>query len=76
MSRKRKQTRRPRVEVHESRYGRELIVDGTFASLLRPGLASTGSVWDAIAAPALALPPERRRRFLILGLVPSRRSRL
>ena len=68
MSRKRKQTERPRVEVRENRYGRELIVDGTFASLLRPGLASTGSVWDAIAAPALALPPERRRRFLILGL--------
>ena len=68
MGRKRKQTERPRVEVHESRHGRELIVDGTFASLLRPGLASTGSVWDAIAAPAVALPPERRRRFLILGL--------
>jgi len=59
---------RPRVAVHESRYGRELIVDGTFASLLRPGRATTGSVWDAIAAPALALPPARRRRFLILGL--------
>jgi spermidine synthase len=59
---------RPRVAVHESRYGRELIVDGTFASLLVPGRATTGSVWDAIAAPVLALPPERRRRFLILGL--------
>lgn len=57
-----------RVEVRESRYGRELIVDGTFASLLRPGEPSTGSVWDAIAAPVLALPPERRRRFLVLGL--------
>jgi spermidine synthase len=59
---------RDRVRVQESRYGRELIVDGTFASLLRPGLATTGSVWDAIAAPALALPPARQRRFLILGL--------
>jgi len=64
----RKQRARSRIAVHESRHGRELIVDGTFASLLRPGLAPTGSVWDAIAAPVLALPPERRRRFLILGL--------
>ena len=36
--------------------------------LLRPGEPSTGSVWDAIAAPALALPAERRRRFLLLRL--------
>jgi spermidine synthase len=68
LSGKRKQRTRPRIEVHESRYGRELIVDGTFASLLRPGRETTGSVWDAIAAPVLALPAERRRRFLILGL--------
>jgi spermidine synthase len=68
VSARRESRARPRVEVHESRYGRELIVDGTFASLLRPGRATTGSVWDAIAAPVLALPPQRRRRFLILGL--------
>lgn len=69
-------TGKPRVEVHESRYGRELIVDGTFASLYRPGEPSTGSVWDAIAAPALALPPERRRRFLILGLAAGSAARV
>lgn len=62
------QRERARVQVKESRYGRELIVDGTFASLLRPGEPTTGSVWDAIAAPAAALPLAQRRRFLILGL--------
>jgi len=74
-----KKTRRgsvPRVEIHESRYGRELIVDGTFASLYRPGEITTGSVWDAIAAPALALPPEKRRRFLILGLAAGSAARV
>jgi len=54
--------------VREVRGGRELRVDGTFASLYRPGSPATGSVWDAIAAPVLALPPERRRRVLLLGL--------
>lgn len=48
--------------------GRELIVDGTFASFYRPGQAATGSVWDAIAAPLLMLPPRRRRSVLLLGL--------
>ncbi len=48
--------------------GRELIVDGTFASFYRPGSPVTGSVWDAISAPLLALPPRRRRSVLILGL--------
>jgi len=67
---------RTRVEVRESRFGRELIVDGTFASLYRPGRATTGSVWDAIAAPVLALPPERRRRFLFLGLAAGSAARV
>jgi spermidine synthase len=58
----------PRVRVQESRYGRELIVDETFASLYRPGDASTGSVWDAIGAPLLLLPEAKRARLLILGL--------
>ena len=31
---------RPRVRVQTSRYGRELIVDETFASFQRPGGAS------------------------------------
>lgn len=48
--------------------GRELIVDGTFASFYQPGSPVTGSVWDAIAAPLLALAPKRRRSVLILGL--------
>jgi len=57
-----------RVEVRESARGRALCVDGTFASLLRPGRVSTGSVWDALAAPLLSLPAERRESLLLLGL--------
>jgi len=57
-----------RVRVHESRHGRELIVDETFASLYRPGDASTGSVWDAIGAPLLLRPAHRRSRLLMLGM--------
>jgi spermidine synthase len=59
---------RERVRVVEGDSGRELIVDGTFASFYRPGSSVTGSVWDAIAAPLLALPPSRRRSVLIMGL--------
>ena len=43
-------------------------MDGTFASSWRPGDVTTGSVWDALALPILALPAARRRRVLILGL--------
>ena len=57
-----------RIQVRESRFGRELWVDGTFASFYRAGSVATGSVWDAIAAGLLALPPGRRRRILVLGL--------
>jgi len=46
----------------------ELRVDGTFASLYRADTPLTGSVWDALAAPLLALPAARRRSVLILGL--------
>jgi spermidine synthase len=46
----------------------ELRVDGTFASLYRAETPLTGSVWDALAAPILALPEERRRSLLVLGL--------
>ena len=59
---------RNRVRVREGASGLELIVDGTFASLYRPGSPVTGSVWDAIVAPLLALPAERRRSVLVLGL--------
>jgi spermidine synthase len=47
---------------------RELRIDGTFASFYEPGRATTGSVWDALAAALLALPPGRRSRVLLLGL--------
>jgi len=47
---------------------RELRVDGTFASSWQPGEVTTGSVWDVLALPILALPPTRRNRVLVLGL--------
>jgi spermidine synthase len=54
--------------VREGRGGLELRVDGTLASLYRPRDAATGAVWRALAAPLAALPPERLRRVLLLGL--------
>jgi spermidine synthase len=47
---------------------RELHVDGTLASYYEPGRDITGSVWDALAAGITALPRERRRSVLLLGL--------
>jgi SAM-dependent methyltransferase len=61
-------SRRPRVFVEDGGGRRTLRVDGTYASVYRPGRIATGSVWDALAAPILALPPERRTSVLILGL--------
>jgi spermidine synthase len=60
--------RAQRVQVRESRRGRALRIDGTFASWYAPGSPLTGSVWDALAAPLLLLPPARRRSVLVLGL--------
>jgi spermidine synthase len=57
-----------RVEVRVGRRGRALRINGTFASWYDPGSLRTGSVWDALAAPLLLLPPARRRSVLILGL--------
>ncbi|MFQ5417623.1 MAG: spermidine synthase [Myxococcota bacterium] len=57
-----------RVEVRVNRRGRALRINGTLASWYRPGCATTGPVWDALAAPLLLLPPARRRSVLILGL--------
>ena len=57
-----------RVEVRIGRSGRSLRINGTFASWYQPGRATSGSVWDALAAPLLLLPPTRRRSVLILGL--------
>jgi len=59
---------RPRVVVRSGTRTRRLVIDGTFASWWRPGRVATGSVWDALAAPLLALPPARRRAVLVLGL--------
>ncbi len=50
---------------------RELRVLGSFSSYYAPGEVLTGSVWDGIAAGALALPEARRRSacdVLLLGL--------
>ena len=57
-----------RVEVRRVRGGLELRVDGTLASLHRPGGALTGPVWWALAAPVLLARPHRKRRVLLLGL--------
>jgi SAM-dependent methyltransferase len=57
-----------RVAVRRRKNDLELRVDGTLASFYARDRPSTGSVWDALAAPLLALAPERRRRVLVLGL--------
>ncbi len=57
-----------RVEVRRDRRGLALHVDGSFASWQAHAGGATGSVWEAIAAPLLLLPPERRRAILVLGL--------
>jgi spermidine synthase len=59
---------KPQVRVQQDRRGRTLHVDGTTASFYTPGSESTGSVWDALAAPLLWLPPQKRKSVLILGL--------
>ena len=61
-------TSRPRVEVRRVRGGLELRIDGTQASVHRPGRALTGVVWWALASPILLLPRDRPRRVLLLGL--------
>jgi len=57
-----------RVRVERGRDGRSLRIDGTFASFYDPARVTTGSVWDALVAPLLWLPPPKRRSVLILGL--------
>ena len=59
---------RERVRLRMRGARRELRVDGTYASSWTPGEVATRSVWDALAASVLALPPARRRRVLVLGL--------
>src|SRR5262245_61001493 len=57
-----------RIRIARGRRGRELRIDGTFASFYAPRSALAGPVWDALAAPLAWLPPARRRSVLILGL--------
>ena len=58
-----------RVDVRQGRLGLELRVDGTLASLRRPGRELTGAVWWSLASPAALLSRgRRRRRVLVLGL--------
>jgi spermidine synthase len=57
-----------RIQIRESAQGRALVIDGTFASWWSRDGKATGSVWDALVAPLLALPAARRRSVLILGL--------
>lgn len=59
---------RSRVRVVRRDGAFELRVDGTLASRLVPGSLRTGRVWEALAAPLVALPPACRRQVLILGL--------
>jgi hypothetical protein len=59
---------RRRVEVRRVRGGLELRIDGTQASVYRPGQGVTGVVWWALASPVLLLPPARPHRVLLLGL--------
>jgi spermidine synthase len=61
-------TGRPRVEIRRVSGGLELRIDGTQASVHRPGGALTGVVWWALASPVLLLPRTRPRRVLLLGL--------
>jgi SAM-dependent methyltransferase len=58
---------RPRGELRRVRGGLELRIDGTQASVYRPGAGVTGVVWWALASPILLL-PRRPRRVLLLGL--------
>ncbi len=60
--------RKQRVCVEPYEGGLALSVDGTFASWYEPGASTTRGVWDALAAPLLLLPPERRSSVLVLGL--------
>ncbi len=57
-----------RIRIRETKRGRALEIDGTFASWWSHAGEATGSVWDALVAPLLALPPARRRSVLLLGL--------
>lgn len=65
-----------RIRIRASRRGRALEIDGTFASFVPHVGVATGSVWDALVAPLLALPAPRRRSVLILGLAGGSAARI
>jgi spermidine synthase len=60
-------TPRPRVQVRQTRQGRELRIDGSFASW-DPGNVPFGSPWGAQALPVLTFDGRRAPSVLILGL--------
>jgi spermidine synthase len=62
--------------VRRGARGLRLEIDGTFASWWQPGRVATGSVWDALVAPLVALAPRRRRRVLVLGFGAGSAARL
>jgi spermidine synthase len=59
---------RGRIHLVRRRGALDLRVDGALLSSIRPGGSTTHPVWEALAAPLLALPKERRRAILLLGL--------
>lgn len=57
-----------RVQVRRRGALVELRIDGTLSSAHRPGGGAAGPIWETLGGLILALPPERRRRVLMLGL--------
>ena len=58
----------PHVRVQRTGDGKFLLVDGSCASIWRPGQAFTGGSWDLLAAPVLLAPADRAPRVLLLGV--------
>ena len=58
----------PHVRVQRTGDGKFLFVDGSCASIWRPGRAFTGGSWDLLAAPVLLAPADRAPRVLLLGV--------
>lgn len=58
----------PHLRVEHSRAGTFLYVDGSCASFVRRGRATTGGSWDLLAAPVLLVAPARPPRVLLLGV--------
>ncbi len=67
-SRERTLKKSPRIRVERRGSVRRLRIDDTYASFYEPGSDRTGSVWDALAAPLVALGAKRDPSVLLLGL--------